>query len=116
MVETQVDFRKRLSVLGRKHVAMSNGYTSKVRHDGLIVVTPKRRNPTRFIPVKGMVLFIVGFLVFKAFMFAALGESTYTQRIAKLAEGTLLEQGGAWIMHADPVTQVIARYIEPITR
>ncbi|WP_299283597.1 hypothetical protein [uncultured Tateyamaria sp.] len=116
MVETQVDFRKRLRVLGRKHVAMSNGYTSKVRHDGLIVVTPKRRNPTRFIPVKGVVLFVLGFFVFKAFMFAALGEITYTQRIDALAQGTLLEQGGAWIMQADPVTQLVARYVEPITR
>jgi hypothetical protein len=36
MVETKKHFIHRLNLLGRKHQAMSRGYTTQMRTDGLI--------------------------------------------------------------------------------
>ncbi|MEX0370825.1 MAG: hypothetical protein AB3N09_09355 [Tateyamaria sp.] len=115
MVETHQNFEERLSTLGRKHAAMGNGYTSKVRSDGLIVVQPKRRARRGF-PIKGLLALALGFFVFKAFMLASLSEITYNERVAKLAQGSQLEQAGGYVMQVDPVTRFLAGFIEPLTK
>ncbi|MEL6617536.1 MAG: hypothetical protein AAFP16_01575 [Pseudomonadota bacterium] len=115
MVDAQIQFNKRLTSLHRKHKAMANGYTTHLRGDGLIVVKPRmraRRNP----PVRGLVYLALGFFVFKGFMFASLGDITYNERVAKMGNGTSVEQAGAWVMQADPLTQFLAGYIEPLTK
>ena len=114
-VETQAHFHKRLGAVGRKHAAMAQGYTTQVRGDGLIVVQAKRGKARRFFPVKGLAALILGFFIFKAFMLASLGEITYNERVAKLQQGTQIEQGGAYVMQIDPVTQFLAGFLEPLT-
>ncbi|WP_342070066.1 hypothetical protein [Yoonia algicola] len=85
---------------------MSNGVVRTINSDGLIVAKPRLYRP-RF-PLKGLlaVLFL-GFL-FKGFLFAYLGEAAYAERVATLQAGTVLEQAGAWVMQADPVTVLAA--------
>jgi len=112
MVETQQTFQTRLNALGRKHAAMSNGYRTKIGKDGLIIVKPRRR-PRRGISPRGALGLILGFFVFKAFMVTSLTEITYNERVAKLAQGTYLEQGGAYVMQTEPITLFIAGFIEP---
>jgi hypothetical protein len=116
MVETEIDFQKRLSTLGRKHAAMAKGYDMQMRRDGLVVVRAKRTPIRRFFPLKGLLLLILGFFVFKAFMLSSLGEVTYNERVAKLGQGTMLEQAGAQVMQVDPATVFIAGFLEPLTR
>ena len=41
----------------------------------------------------------------------SLGEVTYADRLGALQSGTLLEQGGAWVMQADPVTQAMVAFV-----
>ncbi|WP_299611356.1 hypothetical protein [uncultured Tateyamaria sp.] len=115
MVETQQHFQQRLGALGRKHAAMGNGYTTKVQSDGLIVVKPRYRTQ-RNVPLRGLLALALGFFVFKAFMLASLSEITYNERIAKLQQGTQIEQAGSYLMQIDPVTRFIAGFLEPITK
>ena len=115
MVETHQHFEKRLNVLGRKHAAMGNGYSTSVRGDGLIVIKPKRPARRGF-PLKGLLALALGFFVFKAFMVASLSEITYNERVAKLAQGSQLEQAGGYVMQIDPVTKFLAGFIEPLTQ
>ena len=114
VVETKTRFEKRVSALGRKHRAMSNGYTTVLRDDGLIVVRPRRR-PRRFFPLKGTLALVAGFFLFKALMLSSLGEITYNERVAKLNQGTIVEKGGAWVMQTEPVTYFLAGFLEPFT-
>ncbi|MEL6451735.1 MAG: hypothetical protein AAFQ19_10780 [Pseudomonadota bacterium] len=115
MVETQAHFHKRLGALGRKHAAMSQGYTTQLRGDGLIVAKPKRAKRRGGFPLKGLLLVALGFFLFKAFMLSSMGEITYNERVEKLAQGTQIEQGGAYAMQIDPLTAFLAEYLAPLT-
>lgn len=111
-MSTQVDFQKRLGTLERQHKAMANGYKTQVRGDGLIVIKPRRVR--RGLPWRGLLLLAVGFIAFKAFMLASLGEATYGDRVTALRNGTLTEQLGAWVMQPDPLTVTFAAMIAPV--
>lgn len=113
MIQAQPEFNKRLSTLGRKHKAMGQGYTTTMRADGLIIVKPKRRAAGRGFPLKSLLGLVVGFFVFKALMVASLSEITYNERVAKLNQGSTIEQGGAWVMQIDPVTAFLSGFLEP---
>jgi hypothetical protein len=115
MVENQSHFHQRLTTLGRKHAAMSHGYDMQMRRDGLIVVSTKRASARRFFPLRGVLLLAFGFFVFKAFMLSSLGVVTYNERVAKLAQGSVIEQAGGWVMQIDPATAFMAGFLEPIT-
>jgi hypothetical protein len=115
MVESKLQFNNRLRLLGRKHSKMANGYTTQLRNDGLIVVKPRRASRRGF-PLKGIVLMVLGLFCFKALILASLGPDGYGERVAKLQEGTVVERGGAWVMQADPATQVLANLMGPVMR
>lgn len=112
MFDAQPDFQKRVTDLGRKHAAMSNGYITAMRSDGLIIVKP-RRKPRRGFPLRMLLGLALGFFAFKAVMLAALGDITYNERVAKLNQGTTLEKSGAWIMQIDPATKFLSGFIDP---
>ena len=114
IVETHDHFEKRVTHLGRKHAKMTRGYSTKVGKDGLISVTTKRSR--RGFPIKGLILTIVGFFLFKAFMLAAVGPVTYNERLAKLEKGTMIEQAGAKVLGIDPVTNGVAKLAGPVLR
>lgn len=116
MVETQDDFAKRLHMLGRKHTKMTNGYTTKVGKDGLIVVKPKRRAARGAGGVKILILVALGFFAFKAFTLAAVGPVTYNERLSKLENGTVIEQVGAKALAIDPLTAAVAGKVGPAVR
>ena len=117
MVETRNDFAARLGKLGKKHEKMTHGYTTRVGKDGLLIVTPKKRN---IIPggtgVKLLLLIGVGFIAFKAFTLAAVGPVTYNERLSKLENGSVIEQAGAKALAIDPVTEALAGSVGPVLR
>ncbi|WP_299591913.1 hypothetical protein [uncultured Tateyamaria sp.] len=113
MVETRQNFEVRLTTLGRKHAAMGNGYTTKMRDDGLIVIKPKRRVGRGF-PLRGLLGLVAGFFVFKALMLASLGDITYNERVAKLQQGGQIQQAGAYLMQIDPTTRFISGFLDPL--
>lgn len=114
MSDVYQGFDTRLRNISRKRARLADGYVSKVTKDGLIVFRPKHRKTT--FPVRGLVLLMVGFFLFKAMIMAHLGGLLYEERVAALNEGTLVEQAGAYVMQADPVTQTIASKLRPFLR
>ena len=108
-------FLSRVRNLERKHEAMNNGFSAQVRSDGLIVVGPKKKIESR-ISGRSIILFLAAFLLFKGFLIASIGVDGYGDRLSKLQAGSILEQGGALIMIADPLSQMIAEKIGPVLR
>lgn len=109
MTDTVMPFETRLRRLTRKHRRMANGVRPHMGPDGLVTAYPRRQMP-RF-PLRAVViLFGVAFL-FKAFMFASIGAASYTDRVAQLAQGSVVEQAGAWVMQPDPATTMIGGWI-----
>lgn len=105
-MQANVPFDKRLKRIQRRHDKMANGVVKTVNSDGLIVARPRMYRP-RF-PLKGLIVVLfLGFL-FKGFLFAYLGDAAYSERVAALQSGTVMEQAGAWIMTPDPATTFIA--------
>ena len=113
MNESHKNFYERIRGISRRYDAMGEGYTSHVRADGLILLTPKSRPILRrsFL-VKPLVLFALGFFVFKAFVFFSLGANAYQDRLADLSTGTKVEQVGAYLMYVDPATDFLAGVFE----
>lgn len=114
MVEDQLHFDRRVRRLSKKHEAMSRGYTTRMRKDGLIVMSPRRARPG--VSLKAIVLFVGALLLFKGFLMANLGPESYADRVGRLSEGTAVEKAGAWVMQPDPVTLIIAEKMGPILR
>lgn len=114
MDDSQLKFQARLRPLLRKHHAMSRGYVTRMRPDGLIVVKPRRVQSR--VPGRSVLLFLAAFLVFKGFLLAHLGSETYGERIARLNDGSMIEKVGAFVMQVDPVSQLIAQKLWPLLR
>lgn len=114
MVDSQIQFDRRVERLTKKHQAMSRGYSARMRPDGLIVVKPKRMRLA--ISPRGLFMFIGAFFLFKAFVLANLGAPTYQERVDSLSAGTPVEQAGAWVMQIDPASEFIASKLGPLLR
>lgn len=105
MDESQRDFAQRITRMKRRHHALGTGYTARLRGDGLIVVQPRQ---LRFrLPVRGFVLLMASFMIFKAVVLTHLGDTAYQARLDVLKTGTFGDVG-AWVMGVDPVTQSLA--------
>lgn len=102
MSQSVLTFDERLRRLSRKHRKMANGIVHRIGSDGLINSYPRRRAP-RF-PLQGLVILFGAAFIFKAFLYASLGAVVYGDRVNLLWDGSIIEQGGAWFMQADPVT------------
>lgn len=114
MSDVHQGFQTRLRSISRKRARFERGYVGKVGRDGLIVFKPRRRRP--FIPLRGLLYVVLGFVFFKAVVLAHLGAVTYEERIAQLAQGSHIEQAGALVMKPDPLTRTMARYLAPALR
>ncbi|MBT3466755.1 MAG: hypothetical protein HN456_06155, partial [Rhodobacteraceae bacterium] len=55
-------------------------------------------------------------VVFQCIYLVAVWPNLYDERVAKLDQGTFVEQGGAWAMQIDPATEYCATVIGPILR
>ncbi|KNX39950.1 hypothetical protein ROTO_35110 [Roseovarius tolerans] len=114
MTDVHQAFNSRVKALDRKRARSGYGYVGKVRGDGLIVFKPKRRMPG--LPIRGLLYMVLGFVFFKGVVLAHLGGVTYEERVAQLAEGSLIQQAGAAVMQPDPLTRIMARYLAPVLR
>ncbi|MGR3616716.1 MAG: hypothetical protein ACU0BB_11820 [Paracoccaceae bacterium] len=114
MSEETLQFQNRLRRLERKHTAMANGYTAKLRKDGLIVMSPSRAKSR--ISGQPVILFLLAFFLFKGFLIASIGNVGYDERVAKLQNGNVVEVGGAWVMQSDAMSELIAEKIRPFFR
>ena len=108
------DFDERVSRLSAKHEKLQRGYVGQITRDGLIVFRPKRRRLS--LSPRGLALVAIGFVFFKSVIVAHLGLETYSERIAALQDGTMVEQAGAFIMQPDPATQWAAAKMRPYFR
>lgn len=113
MSEQRLEFSNRVSRISQRHGAMSNGYSATLTGDGLIIVRPRRFQFK--LPVRGFVLLMAVFMLFKGFMLASLGDASYNERLTLLNSGTVYEQAGAFVMGIDPVSQTLADAIRAIT-
>lgn len=108
------NFEQRLARIDKIHQAggafESSGTLGRAYFDA---TRPRRR---RGVPLRALAFLFAAMLLFKAAIFAQLGEEGYAARVAGLADGGLFERAGAWVLHADPATQKLARYIQPILR
>jgi hypothetical protein len=109
-----MNFDDRLRRLSRKHRKMANGVVHRIGADGLIQSYPRRRAP-RF-PLKGIALLIGAAFLFKGFLYASLTPVIYDERVELLRQGSLVEQGGAWVMQADPATVWLGEVIASLLR
>lgn len=109
MSVAQVPFQKRLRRIVREHQRMSNGVSHVMRDDGLIVARPRVYNPK--FPLRGLVLLLGAALLFKGYILASLGATLYGERVAQLAEGSIIEKAGAWIMQPDVATSAVAQIL-----
>lgn len=116
MVDIDLDFHKRVSRLGRKHAVMAQGYELRMRGDGLVVAYPRRQAPRRVPLIKAMVFLVIGLCLLKAVMLSVVGEGTYEARVAKLGQGTIVEQGSAWVMQVDPLTGLMSGILRQTLR
>jgi len=104
-------FDDRLRRIEESRTRLKRGYSLSVDRDGLIVARP--RSVRRGIPIKGIILLVVGFIGFKALLISYLGLETYHDRVTALENGASVEQVGAWFMKADPVSKEIAFKLRP---
>ena len=112
MTGKQLEFDQRITRLNKKHNKLSRGYRATMRSDGLVVMKPQRMRSA--IPAKVLVLCLLCFFGFKALLLSHLGASAYETRVSSLGEGTAVEQAGAWIMQADPVTRFVANQLNTV--
>ena len=111
MTDAQVqDFQKRVRSISKQHRKLSQGYVQLVERDGLLVPKTSRRARRGF-PIKGLIITVVGFIAFKAFLFDQVGAINYNDRVQSLSKGTALEQAGGWVMQADPLTQRLSELL-----
>lgn len=108
-----MSFEARMRRLGKVHSRMyANGIVRKMGKDGLISAKPRRRIPA--FPLKGFMILIAAAFLYKATLFAWLGEAVYQERVDTLASGSVIEQAGAWLMQPDAATTWIAGWISPM--
>ena len=96
------EFERRMRRINRRHSRLSQGYVTSVNDDGLVVAKPRRR--TSRSTLKGVSLIVIVIMLFKGILHAQLGPTAYEERIERLAGGNPIEQAGAWVMVADPIT------------
>ena len=112
MIQATVAFDKRLKQILRHHSRMSNGVVRSVNAQGLIVERPRLYKPS--FPLSSLLTVLtIGFLL-KGFLLAGIGEMAYAERIAELQTGSVIEQMGAFIMWADPLTTIVSNAIVTI--
>lgn len=112
MTGKQLEFDQRVTRLSKKHQKLSRGYRATLRSDGLVVMKPQRVRSG--VPAKILLLCLLGFFAFKAFLLANLGQSAYQYRVDSLAQGTSVEKAGAWIMQVEPVSEFFAIQLNKI--
>lgn len=97
----------RLARIEARRRKLAHGAVYSVNHDGLIIAKPRRRRRVR-IRLRTIFLIISAVILFKAVVYASIGQVSYNDRVALLAQGTLAERVAAWFMSADGATVWLA--------
>ncbi len=108
------EFDRRVRRISRRQTKLSHGYVTTVSDDGMVVAKPKRKS--RGGTLKSLILLAIVMIVFKGVLHARLGADDYQARIDALSAGTAVEQAGAWIMAADPLTVIISGHVSSLVR
>lgn len=111
MGEHRSQFQSRLKQINRKHAALSEGYSARMRPDGLLVAKPHRPLPRA--TGRRLVYVLAAFVMCKAALVGVLGTASYDARLLRLSQGSSIEQLGAIAMQRDPVSMFLARQIAP---
>lgn len=111
MAQANVPFDKRLKQIVRKHERLAKGGVKTVTSDGLITVKPRAYRPK--FPLRGLILLVVVGFLFKGLFLATVGEVAYGERVAALAQGSVMDKVGAWVMQIDPATMIVANFLSP---
>ena len=115
MVYTKDHFNQRIGAVDKKLSRRGrNSIVARVDANGIVYAKAKRRS--RGFPVKGLLLMVLAFFCFKAFMISANGTTAYEERLSALQEGTMIEAAGARLLAVDPLTQLIADQMGPMFR
>lgn len=114
MSKQHAEFRGRLRHIQTQRTAFArDGYTARLRSDGLIEVVPQRRIRSR-IATGPVLLFIAAVFLFKGLLMGSLGFDSYDRRVADLANGSAIEQLGAFVMQSDPISHLVAEKLGPL--
>lgn len=109
MDQSMANFGKRLSRIEKRNEKKTRGVRAKLdKATGLVTMEPKS---VVKMPVRGVALTILGFVLFKSILLWRLGAEAYQARIDSLADGTFVEQAGALVMQADPLTARVVEFI-----
>lgn len=108
------EFDRRVRRISRRQTRLSHGYVTTVTDDGMIVAKPKRkRNGTT---LRALAMLVLVLMMFKGVLHGRLGAAEYESRIATLASGSIIEQAGAVVMSADPLTVLISDQVSSLVR
>ncbi len=113
MVNAATDFHKRMKRINKQHARLEHGYVSIVGRDGLIITKPKRKSGG--FPLRVLTILALCFFGFKILLLSQLGPEGYAERVELLQKGTLIEQGGAFLLQADPISTSIAEGLKKLT-
>lgn len=116
MNDSQTQFHQRLRRLDTKHEALTRGYETVMRPNGLVMALPSSAQAPSRIPIRPGVFLIAALFLLKAILIVSVGEATYDARVEQLRQGTLIEHAGAVAMQADPVSQFLALKLRPYLR
>lgn len=105
-------FEERHRAVTNRHRQLARGYVTKLGKNGLIEHHPRKSLPKMSFPT--FTVLLVGFLAFKAFLLASLGDAEFSARVDALANGTVFERAGAWVMQIDPLSQWIVAHLLPL--
>lgn len=100
------DFYGRIDRIERIHEA-GGGFEA----DGTLGMSyykARRHRAHRFGLLGPVVLVMITIVAIKAAVLATIGPERYAERLAALRAGSPLEQGGAWVLQADPVTVALS--------
>ncbi len=105
----QIQFGNRLRRIDRVHRSLAAGYVTTVDESGLIVARPERKGSHQI--ARSLFFCLLILMAFKAVLYAKIGDESYRESILMLQNGTVVEQFGAYVMTADPVTVRASRII-----
>jgi hypothetical protein len=75
---------------------------------GMSYYRARRRPARRFGLLGPLVLVAMTVIAIKAAVLGTIGPERYEERLAALRSGSSVEQGGAWVLQADPMTAALA--------
>lgn len=108
------EFDRRMRRISRRHTKLSHGYVTSINDDGMVVAKPKRKS--RAGTIRSLALLFLVMVMFKGVLHGRLGDTEYQARIDTLSSGSAVEQAGAWVMYADPVTVYISGLASSLVR